>query len=226
MCCRFTKKLKQNTVLKIINEGGFVKVNDMAKERVNWIDYAKGIGIILVVIGHGWVSDTSMLSIWIYSFHMPLFFIISGMLIKDNTLKLPTWQIVKKYAKSILLPYYIFSLFIILVEICKDILKKDFTLMGVIRNIGKSLFLQGIQAEWFLPCLFVAVVCVCFILKKIKCTKVVGLVLLVIALILCGFVHIDNTNFAIDELIVLLRSCVALLFVYIGYVFRGGTESI
>ena len=54
-------------------------------KRIEWIDIAKGIGIILVVIGH--ISQIEVLNDIIYSFHMPLFFIISGYLYKRKFYK-------------------------------------------------------------------------------------------------------------------------------------------
>lgn len=60
------------------------------KPRITWIDYAKGIGIILVVLGHtlrglrssGILTEEAgfrFVDAWIYSFHMPLFFLLSGL---------------------------------------------------------------------------------------------------------------------------------------------------
>lgn len=65
------------------------------KERIKWIDTAKGIAIILVVIGHVVQSyhnvhlyENSLLFNFThklaYSFHMPLFMIISGMLLHSS----------------------------------------------------------------------------------------------------------------------------------------------
>lgn len=55
---------------------GLIKITTKPK-HLNWIDYIKGIGIILVVIGHTTdIGDTWR--VWIYTFHMPLFFCISG----------------------------------------------------------------------------------------------------------------------------------------------------
>lgn len=50
------------------------------------LDVVKGIGIIIMVIGHTHFSD-GFLNHYIYAFHMPLFFVISGMLFRKNTLK-------------------------------------------------------------------------------------------------------------------------------------------
>lgn len=47
------------------------------KERVHWIDISKGIAIICVFLGHT-VSSPSEISHFVYSFHMPLFFLLSG----------------------------------------------------------------------------------------------------------------------------------------------------
>ena len=46
-------------------------------ERIHWIDMAKAIAIILVVIGHT-VKFGTLPRNFIFSFHMPLFFILSG----------------------------------------------------------------------------------------------------------------------------------------------------
>lgn len=62
-------------------------------QRLVWIDSAKGIGIVLVVIGHAWrgletahlIRNPSLYSAVdtvIYSFHMPLFFFLSGLLVE------------------------------------------------------------------------------------------------------------------------------------------------
>ena len=49
----------------------------MERERNLGIDVARGIAIILMVIGHCYSNGNIMLQ-WIYSFHMPFFFLISG----------------------------------------------------------------------------------------------------------------------------------------------------
>ena len=48
--------------------------------RMNWLDFAKGIAMISVVLGHA-LDDDSSLSTLIYIFHMPFFFIMAGYLL-------------------------------------------------------------------------------------------------------------------------------------------------
>ena len=48
--------------------------------RIEWIDICKGLGIFLVVIGHTSIAQISQTVYnWIYSFHMPMFYMLSGM---------------------------------------------------------------------------------------------------------------------------------------------------
>ncbi|MFS2187010.1 acyltransferase family protein [Mucilaginibacter sp. Mucisp84] len=76
------------------------------KIREFWIDNAKVIGIALVVLGHLVLIETKITT-FIYSFHMPLFFLISGYLHKNNnTFK----ETVKKDAQRLLVPYCYFYL--------------------------------------------------------------------------------------------------------------------
>lgn len=48
-------------------------------KRMEWIDVAKGLGLVLTILGHLLYSGTwSTLNKFIYSFHMPMYFILSG----------------------------------------------------------------------------------------------------------------------------------------------------
>ena len=84
----------------------------MQKKDIIWIDWAKFIGIFLVVFGHvlqcvpEW-QETSLKFLWdwIYLFHMPLFFIISGYLYKQKTEK-----DIKKIFYALVLPYLLYQI--------------------------------------------------------------------------------------------------------------------
>lgn len=52
------------------------KMNLESRARLPWLDVLKGIGIILVVVGHIYSNKT--IFNWLYSFHMPLFFFAAG----------------------------------------------------------------------------------------------------------------------------------------------------
>lgn len=70
-------------------------MSEQKAPRVTWVDLARGVGILLVVIGHaaGGIIDSALgadasfirlLFLTIYSFHMPLFFILSGLFIAER----------------------------------------------------------------------------------------------------------------------------------------------
>ena len=55
------------------------------KERIVWLDVAKGMAIILMVLGHSGLP--SVINSFIFAFHMPFFFVASGFLWDDTILK-------------------------------------------------------------------------------------------------------------------------------------------
>jgi len=72
-------------------------------KRVEYIDIAKGIGNIFVVMGH---NDFALISPFahklIYSFHMPMFFFMSGMFFKPDT---PFWTFLWNRYNRVLKPF-------------------------------------------------------------------------------------------------------------------------
>lgn len=75
-------------------------------KRIEWLDIAKGITIILMVMGH--TSIPIALSKYIWSFHMPLFFFASGLMY--NPLKYNSIDILlRARIRSLLIPYLFFT---------------------------------------------------------------------------------------------------------------------
>jgi fucose 4-O-acetylase-like acetyltransferase len=88
-------------------------------ERITWVDCARGIGILLVVYGHvargvvaaGLMDGTGLYRIvdsLIYSFHMPLFFFVSGMFF-PGSLKSKGLGLLKNKVALLVYPYFIWS---------------------------------------------------------------------------------------------------------------------
>lgn len=80
-------------------------------ERIKWIDILRAIAIIFVVIGH--TLTEGEVQTYFYSFHIPLFFFISGMLFKNKEEKFATFLI--KKIKQLLVPYFCFGIVSILI---------------------------------------------------------------------------------------------------------------
>lgn len=84
--------------------------------RTPYIDVARGIALILVVWGHI-LSGSTFTFQWIFSFHMPIFFFLSGMCFhpeKFDTLG----DFLKKKVKTRILPYFIIALLGFLICMC------------------------------------------------------------------------------------------------------------
>ena len=69
--------------------------------RIKWIDTAKGLGLLCVILGH---LGVPYLSTWIYTFHMPLFFFLSGIVFSGR--KYRFGEYLKRKMKSLVLPYF------------------------------------------------------------------------------------------------------------------------
>lgn len=78
-----------------------------ARKRIEYVDVAKGIAILCVVAGHTFAAydPGSLQNKFIYSFHMPLFFILSGFFYKPQEFKKAFW----KKVKSLLVPYFVIN---------------------------------------------------------------------------------------------------------------------
>ena len=110
-------------------------------KRIEWIDALKGFGMILVILGHMTIPE--FLRRCIFSFHMPLFFLISGYLYGGRY----SWMWVGRKAKAILIPYVVYGLITIGVI--------WFTNTGGIAPSVQSFIRgNGVGVTWFLSCLF------------------------------------------------------------------------
>lgn len=139
--------------------------------RDKLIDVAKGLGIVLVMFGH---THHGACSHFVYLFHMPLFFFLSGAtLVYSKSKEVNVW----KKAKALLLPYLVFSLLSFgywwqieskfrpahLTSVFSGKLGELPMPTQQFLNIFTALcsydtFLYNV-ALWFLPCFFISIVC-------------------------------------------------------------------
>lgn len=180
------------------------------KERLTYLDVAKGIGILLVVIGHVYAFNRQIVDrffvVWLYSFHMPLFFIISGMLIAYKDEK-DIWKFVKKRIMGILIPYVFFSIFSIIVFAIVN----DFSREVFVQNVKATICGVGIDTLWFLPALFFGEV-IFFVLRNLLKNKYVICIISAIIYTLGNFMMKDYGLICLF----LGRICIAVGFIMIG----------
>lgn len=121
------------------------------KRRIEWLDIAKGIGILLVILGHCLDLSGTPCRI-IFTFHMPLFMVLSGYLYTDRD---PMPVLLRKKAKSLLLPFAFYFLLGLAVTLILPWWREGLTWRG----IAGDLWLANPSTVhnssiWFLAALF------------------------------------------------------------------------
>lgn len=110
------------------------------------LDIAKGIGICLVVLGH--IQNPTQT--YIYGFHMPLFFILSGMFFKEKYLD-ESVKYIKSRFQRLLLPFLLINIFAYFVF--PHEIAPWWRMFGLVAAIDYPNSMLG--AVWFLKSLFV-----------------------------------------------------------------------
>lgn len=119
--------------------------------RINWIDWSKSICIFLVILGHTHINESQSYIIqYIYTFHIPLFFVLSGLLCKRNLLYK---QVVEKDFKYLIIPYCTYGIIIIIFH---SLTSHSVNLYYYINNLQILLLGEDnkIGPIWFLLALF------------------------------------------------------------------------
>ncbi|WP_080467988.1 acyltransferase family protein [Lactiplantibacillus plantarum] len=73
-------------------------------KRIFWVDNARGFAMLLILLGHSYPPYD--LKMWIYSFHVPLFFFLSGYLFKKRNII----DTIRRKNRSLLMPYFLTAL--------------------------------------------------------------------------------------------------------------------
>jgi fucose 4-O-acetylase-like acetyltransferase len=134
----------------------------MTSTRIQWTDYAKGLGIFLVVLGHTLRSlvNSSILNIpennvidrWIYAFHMPLFFLLSGLFI-ERSLSKPLKSFIIDKLKVIAYPYILWSV----IQSMLMIIASEHTNKKMSWEELSRILYDPVMQFWFLYVLFIIV---------------------------------------------------------------------
>lgn len=148
-------------------------------KRIDWIDAVKGFAILLVMMGHTVIP--SGLEIWLYTFHMPLFFFLSGYVfkIRDGEKFLSFFR---RKILTLVVPMFLFSIVVIFVNaIYYCAILHNTTISNVMESI-LGLFIQQRLEQfsgsfWFLACLFVSEI-IFYFLYRLKSRRVLFFVIL------------------------------------------------
>ena len=153
-------------------------------QRSQDIDIAKGIGILLVVFGHNWIVSHQAGTLYqvIFSFHMPLFFFLSGVFLTPDR----GWsQNIRQKADSLLKPYFVVLL---VLAVYYMVPMRHFSpdyFIGLLFATGQSILWIPL---WFLPNLFLAQLIAIMLLKLFPRTRenTGWLALMILVLLMIG----------------------------------------
>ncbi|MEI2511971.1 acyltransferase [Acinetobacter soli] len=141
--------------------------------RKDWVDYAKAIGIALVVFGHvlRGLHDSGIylsegffktLDSIIYSFHMPLFFFLAGLFFVSSLQKRGKKEFLLSKVDTIVYPYIIWSV----IQGGISILFARFTNNPFTIKDISLIFFEPIGQFWFLYALFMIFIFITLIYNK------------------------------------------------------------
>lgn len=162
-------------------------MTEASKKRLKFLDIAKGLGMMMIVWMHIWGNNSfgftppNLPNGYITGIYVPLFFVLSGYLIRIEGLNV--WEALRKKAKSILRPFgvvYIFSFAVSFLLSALGIgVKHEFEWSNFLNPLYSKTFFNG--PLWFLLALFWAFVFFYFVAKIGKGKLVfVGLLTLVV----------------------------------------------
>ena len=179
-------------------------------KRINWIDQAKGIGILLVVIGH--MNIPQELSKIIFSFHMPLFFFISGYLYNEKKYSVNFENVFYSKLKSLVWPFITFTIFYLILSVFIN-------QKSIIQSFDYVDFFKGNRSLntplWFLTALFSTEIIFSQIIRFFNTRKAIFLILLIIIIgffnaIFWRYIFFLNIDIAL----------VTILFFLVGWLFK------
>jgi fucose 4-O-acetylase-like acetyltransferase len=171
------------------------------KKRIEYIDSLKGLGIILVMLGHSISAMDQPLNRMILSFHMPLFFFSSGLLIvSDKVINDSLILFINRKIKKTIIPIIIVMALQIIGDVGEQLYKAH--------RISEVRILESVN--WFLPTYFFMEVICYAILKFIHKDKVV----LLIELLLLVF------SFVCPDIPYVKQTLIACIFCLLGYLMR------
>lgn len=169
----------------------------MKQSRINWVDTLKFLGIFAIYLGHyGEIAKKAYP--FVFEYHVPLFFFISGFFFKYNSNESITQYIKNKFV-HLMIPYFVFSLiYLLFLFITKNVFINDVPsmLLEILTGIRNYSFIGPL---WFINCLFVMQVLNKFLSKIYKEKKhyyiLTGFFLLIITTCIFPILKIDIPSF-------------------------------
>ena len=188
--------------------------------KLPYLDFAKGVCMILIIFGHIFPYESHPAVVYAYSFHVPAFFIISGILLEHTKeYERPILTLAKNNILRLIVPYISFET-VYNVIYC---IYNGFGNFGWLTWQTFTLYGTGL-ATWFLPVLFAAKVYLLLVKKIVKNQIIVG-VACIVPFCFAMFIGLNDSNVHWLFFIV-LRSCNAIGLLWVGTLLHRYLDSI
>ena len=133
-------------------------------QRIEWIDIAKGIGILSIILMH--CQPPKYLGILLASYSVQLFFFLSGCCFSLKQESFNSFVLHK--VNRLLVPYYFLGTIIVVYRTMIDCVLKHESVYILMDYEKKLLISKSFTSLWYLPCLFVSSVLFWLLLKTTK----------------------------------------------------------
>lgn len=190
--------------------------NTYRKDSIEFLDIAKGIGILLVVLGHAITIDLSknyiilyLFRLLIYGIHMPLFFVIAGYLFeikKDKYYKLGFKNFIEKKIIRFIIPYLMFSFIVYFIVFIVKLVPKIYKLFikfgykfDTINQVLYSILTYEKHIDkhlWFCYVMFIVLLISFFVNKYMNNKKRI-----IISLIILFFIYLITSIIPLPEIV-------------------------
>lgn len=188
--------------------------NLLASKRELWIDVLRGIGILLVVLGHA----EPPFGKFIYGFHMPLFFLISGLLWRNMNSSIT--YVANKNMKRYIIPYFVLCginlmlRFVLLLVLPVQVSVGKY-IIGILYSRGTTEWMPNCSPLWFLTAIFVALLFFELIQRiRTKLARVILIFVLGLSSALLSYLEIFKLPWNIDT------AMMGTVFIGIGYLLK------
>ncbi|WMJ85878.1 acyltransferase family protein [Anaerocolumna sp. MB42-C2] len=187
----------------------------MSKEqaRITWIDMAKGYGILFVIIGH--LGD-SFLRNEFYTFHMPLFFFLSGCVFSASKYNFKEFLLRK--IQTILIPYITLGIPMILYTFWEMYSNYQRNTSDYINVIKSFIIQERMWTLWFIACLFFLEVLFYLLVKLVK-DNYIKLGLITVILTVAGLIYYKVGGIPLPWNIDVCLTGIS--FFYVGYLLKN-----
>lgn len=176
-------------------------------KRIDWIDAAKGYGILLVILGH---LELGMFSEWIYTFHIPLFFFLSGYVFST---KHNFFEFLKRKCKALLVPYFLMGLILIIFQVLFYHMPGENFFVDFFTKFKDLIIQIRCWDLWYIACLFWLNIFFYLIVKLFR--KLYIILPIVIAIAIYGVYYYTNIR---KGLFWNIDACMIVVpFFFVGY---------